>query len=90
MDKNVNNVNVRVAVRCRPLSEKEKKENKPIVVQCKPKSHQILLRKKTYTFDHVFGQYTTQKEIFKAMVQPVVMEALDGYNCKIYYYYFYE
>lgn len=78
--------NVRVAIRCRPVNKREKGLNRPIVVQCKPNKSEVTLRKKTYTFDHVFGQYTTQKELFKTIIQPVVAEALDGYNCTVFAY----
>ena len=78
--------NVRVAIRCRPLSEKERKQNRAVILQCKPNKNEVTLRKKTYTFDHVFGQYATQKEVFKTIVQPVVTESLDGYNCTIFAY----
>ena len=78
--------NVRVAIRCRPLNEREKKQNKAVVVQCRPNKSEVTLRKKTYTFDHVFGQYATQKEVFKGIIQPVVTEALDGYNCTVFAY----
>ena len=78
--------NVNVAIRCRPMNSREKKTGKPQVVQCKPQRHEVTLKKKTYTFDHVFGPYSSQKDVFKTLIQPVVDEALDGYNCTIFAY----
>ncbi|OQR99117.1 kinesin [Thraustotheca clavata] len=77
---------VRVAVRVRPLNEREKASPRPSAVSVATKTHQVTVRKKTYTFDRVFGQYATQKDIFKGIVQSVVDEALAGYNCTIFAY----
>lgn len=78
--------NVQVSVRCRPLSKKEKDANRATVVQCNQKTNELVVRKRTYTFDKVFGPYTTQKEVFKSMIQPVVDEALMGFNCTVFAY----
>ena len=78
--------NVRVAVRCRPFNEKEKSLNRSSVVNCKVQTGEVEMKKKTYSFDNVFGQYATQKEVFKTMIQPVVEEALDGFNCTVFAY----
>ncbi|OQR97637.1 kinesin-like protein [Achlya hypogyna] len=77
---------VRVAVRVRPLSAKEKAAARPSVVAVAPKEHQVTVRKKTYTFDRVFGQYASQKDVFKGVVQSVVDEALAGFNCTVFAY----
>lgn len=78
---------VQVAVRCRPLNEREKAAGRPPVLQCKTNSNEIAVAKrKTYAFDKVYGQYSTQKDVFKATVKPVVDEALAGYNCTVFAY----
>lgn len=41
---------------------------------------------KTFTFDKVFGAYSTQEDVFDSMVRPIVEEALDGFNCTIFAY----
>lgn len=41
---------------------------------------------KTYTFDRVFGMYSTQEEVFQTMVLPIVDETLTGFNCTIFAY----
>ncbi|RHY28128.1 hypothetical protein DYB32_006231 [Aphanomyces invadans] len=78
--------NVQVAVRVRPMIEREKALQRPSVVTAQPKAHQITVRKKTYTFDRVFGQYATQKEVFKGAVQNAADEALSGFNCTVFAY----
>ncbi|CAH0475685.1 unnamed protein product [Peronospora belbahrii] len=79
--------NVQVAVRCRPLNHREKSTGRGAVVQCKPNSNEVaVLKRKTYTFDRVFGQYSTQKDVFDTVVRPAVDEALAGYNCTVFAY----
>jgi kinesin family protein 11 len=34
----------------------------------------------------VFGQYSTQKEVFNEAVAPIVDEVLQGYNCTVFAY----
>jgi kinesin family member 11 len=41
---------------------------------------------KTFTFDRVFGMYSTQEELFQTMVLPIVDETLTGFNCTIFAY----
>ncbi|KAL4164846.1 hypothetical protein KRP22_003587 [Phytophthora ramorum] len=79
--------NVQVAVRCRPLNSREKASGRGAVVQCKPHSNEVaVVKRKTYTFDRVFGQYSTQKDVFSSVVRPAVDEALAGYNCTVFAY----
>ncbi|OWZ23174.1 Kinesin [Phytophthora megakarya] len=81
------NTNVQVAVRCRPLNSREKAAGRGAVVQCKPHSNEVaVVKRKTYTFDRVFGQYSTQKDVFTSVVRPAVDEALAGYNCTVFAY----
>jgi kinesin family protein 11 len=88
-----NGVNVKVVVRCRPPNEAEKgfpliirhediKKNE-ITVHLKLHGKELL---KTFSFDHVFGGTTTQKDIFEAVAMPIVNEVLAGYNCTIFAY----
>ena len=41
---------------------------------------------KTFSFDKVFGQYSTQREVFNSMVAPVVDEVMQGFNCTVFAY----
>ena len=86
--------NVKVAVRCRPLNAEEKRTSQPGVVACDTErglvtvSHSNTGRKleKTYSFDHVYGMYSSQEEVFDSIARPIVEEALDGFNCTIFAY----
>lgn len=42
--------------------------------------------RRTYTFDAVFTPETTQEELFRTTVEPIVNEALKGFNCTIFAY----
>ncbi len=87
-------VNVQVAVRCRPVNEEEKKSGQAQVISCNPGkrtcdvSYGVGSKKqtKTYSFDKVFGAYSTQEEVFDTMVSPIVQECLAGFNCTIFAY----
>lgn len=41
---------------------------------------------KAFSFDKVFGMYSTQEEVFESVVKPIVQEALEGFNCTIFAY----
>lgn len=42
--------------------------------------------KKTYTYDHVFGPDSSQKDLYDGVVEPIVDEVLQGYNCTVFAY----
>lgn len=35
---------------------------------------------KTFTYDHVFGRFSTQEDVYKQTVAPMVTECLAGYS----------
>lgn len=86
--------NVQVAVRCRPSNAEEKKTNQPTVITCDAENKTLKVSfgpagkkiSKNYTFDKVFGMYSTQEEVFESIVRPIVDEALAGFNCTIFAY----
>jgi kinesin family protein 11 len=86
--------NVQVAVRCRPLNAEEKRLTQPNVIVCDTENRSLKVAfgpngkkiSKSYTFDKVFGMYSTQKEVFEGVVRPIVDEALAGFNCTIFAY----
>ncbi len=39
---------------------------------------------KTFAFDKVFGPDSSQIEVYKDVVEPIVDEVLMGYNCTVF------
>lgn len=93
-------VNVQVAVRCRPLNQRERNSGDRLIVSCDTSRREIQFSppagrkvptgasggKKTFTYDHVFGPDTTQEDVYKGVVEPIVDEVLQGYNCTVFAY----
>ena len=82
---------VRVAVRCRPLSKREKQDGREQIVDIDTKTSEILVKdesgsKRTYTFDKVFGEKSTQQQIYDEVAAEIVQSALDGFNGTIFAY----
>lgn len=80
---------VRVAVRCRPLNERERAERQAEVVAAEPAAAQVTLRPageapRAFTFDTVFGPESSQAEVYEAMAAPLVDSALAGYNATLF------
>jgi kinesin family protein 11 len=63
-------------------------------VQCDSDARQVKVNygplskkiSKTFSFDKVFGMYSTQQEVFDSVVRPIVDETLEGFNCTIFAY----
>ncbi|XVF46438.1 hypothetical protein PTKIN_Ptkin03bG0026800 [Pterospermum kingtungense] len=87
-------VNVQVILRCRPLSEDEKRVHTPVVISCNESRREVCAVQniankqidRTFLFDKVFGPSSQQKELFDLAVSPIVNEVLEGYNCTIFAY----
>ncbi|XP_072974724.1 kinesin-like protein KIN-5A [Typha angustifolia] len=87
-------VNVQVLLRCRPLSEEEKRVHTPVVITCNEHRREVsaiqnIANKqidRTFVFDKVFGPKSQQKDVFEHAVVPIVNEVLEGYNCTIFAY----
>ncbi len=93
-------VNVQVAVRCRPINERERNAGERTIIQCEPARREIHFSppagrkapagssggKKTFTYDHVFGPDASQGDVYNGVVKPIVDEVLEGYNCTVFAY----
>lgn len=93
--------NVRVAVRCRPLSSKEISDGYQSIVEF-PKKNIIVVNgttdqntertgdrrsfTRTYEFDAVFDCNATQEQVYNAVCRPIVDGILKGYNGTIFAY----
>ena len=87
--------NVRVAIRCRPLSDKEKESSCQMVVKINRLRGEVMIghqrgrgstnvAEKTFTFDIVFDMDAAQTEVYNETARPIVESVLEGYNGEIY------
>jgi len=85
--------NIQVFVRCRPLNGVEKDARSYSVVDC-PNSREVTVKEKslsnhqtkTFQFDKVFGVQSKQIEVYRAVVEPLILQVMQGYNCTVFAY----
>ncbi|CAM9901812.1 unnamed protein product [Scytosiphon promiscuus] len=82
---------VQVAVRCRPLNSREKASGNLHVVNTESAHNRIRVAHKkldrTYQYDHVFGPFASQEEVFVSTVEPIVREMLQqGFSTTVFAY----
>ncbi|XP_008192545.1 kinesin-like protein KIF11-A [Tribolium castaneum] len=80
---------VKVYIRQRPFSEHELTINSTNVIQHMTNNEIIIksgLNEKRYGFDRVFGEETSQKEIYNSVVAPLINCIISGYNCTVFAY----
>ena len=94
--------NIQVVIRCRRRSEREVNDSSPIIVQTDgAKSQDISIETsvptssfgvvtlpptRKYPFDVVFGPEASQELVYDEVVQPMLEEVLQGYNCTLFAY----
>ncbi|KAI6215336.1 hypothetical protein M3Y94_00373800 [Aphelenchoides besseyi] len=84
--------NVKVVVRCRPLSAQEIQQGHRSAVHVDKISKTISVKTsvneitKSYTFDEVFDWDSNQITIYNAVARPIVENVLKGYNGTIFAY----
>ncbi|CAO3600726.1 unnamed protein product [Absidia cylindrospora] len=79
--------NIQVVLRCRGRNESELAAESPVILE--PLGHKDVLlttTNKRFSFDCVFDQNTTQEHIYAEVVQPILDQVLEGYNCTIFAY----
>jgi hypothetical protein len=87
-------VNVRVAVRCRPMNAKELARNCTNVVSILQNSLTIKpppdakenTEDKIFTFDYAYDGDSSQIQVYQDLGQPIITQALDGFNGTIFAY----
>ena len=84
--------NVLVVARCRPFSEKELSQGHSQITEITSKTS-IRLNStksnedsKTFSFDAMFDQNSTQAQVYEATAKPIVEACLEGYNGTIFAY----
>lgn len=86
---------IKVVVRIRPLNSKEKQSGHEVitvahedrgVIEVRNPSADASEPSKTFTFDAVFSDKSTQRSIYDVCAAPVVQSVLEGYNGTVFAY----
>lgn len=82
-------MNVKLSLlKCRPPNKQESSIKSRNVLDIT--SHNEISVKqtteKTYSYKRVFGPDCSQLEVFTIVVQPLIKEVLEGYNCTVFAY----
>ncbi|KAF9264663.1 kinesin-domain-containing protein [Marasmius fiardii PR-910] len=94
--------NIKVVIRCRRRSEREIQDNSPIILTSDgAKSNQLSIETtppqstlgvvtlppvRTYPFDLVFGPEADQALVYHEVVNPMLEQVVEGYNCTLFAY----
>lgn len=85
--------NVRVVIRVRPMNRKETICQMEHVILTDGANGLLMLRKpkstekpKIFKFDHIFTEYSLQKDVYKYVAFPIVEKVIQGYNGTIIAY----
>ena len=84
-------LNVKVAVRCRPMSSREVGRGCKTIIAMTDKtvavsSGDTSQPPKEFTFDHCYYMDSTQDQVYADLGSPVVVQALEGFNGTIFAY----
>ena len=78
---------VRVAVRVRPFVTKERVEQCRSCVRVHSAERQVVLGKdRAFSFDYVFGEGTSQQQVFDDACATLVERCFQGYNATVFAY----
>lgn len=75
--------NVSVAVRCRPLMGREITINRRCL-SFQPQDNAIIVGDKTFVFETIFGEKSTQEEIYNSCVGPLIEGCFKGLNATVF------
>ncbi|KAK1947834.1 Kinesin-like protein KIF3A [Phytophthora citrophthora] len=84
--------NIRVAVRCRPMNDRENREQSVSCFTCGPDGTAVLTNmdnpteKHEFGFDFVYGCDSKQESVFNDIGVPLLDRAFGGYNGTIFAY----
>ncbi|XP_069603415.1 chromosome-associated kinesin KIF4A isoform X2 [Ranitomeya imitator] len=78
---------VRVALRCRPLVQKEINEGCKTCLTFVPGEPQVVVgNEKSFTYDFVFDPSAEQEEVYNVSVSPLIQGLFKGYNATVLAY----
>ncbi|XP_051499521.1 kinesin-like protein KIF27 [Apus apus] len=87
MESGMEEIPVKVAVRIRPLLSREVLHNQQVCVRAVPHTQHIIFGKEhVYTFDFVFGEISTQEEVYTVCIKPLLVSLTEGYNATVFAY----
>lgn len=82
-----NEVAVKVAVRVRPLNNREKLHQHQPCVRIASDTNQLVIGKdKLFTFDYVLPPKTSQGDVYDTCVKSLVHSLFEGYNATVFAY----
>ena len=82
---------IKVSVRCRPMSQKEKNEGYQNCVEVDSDRGEVNVHlantpKRTFWYDKAYGMDSTQEQVFQETAMPIVESVVQGYNGTIFAY----
>jgi hypothetical protein len=77
--------NIRVVCRVRPLNKKEQKERDSCCLNHSTQSIEIFnsVGQYPFEFDQIFGENTSQSDVFQCCAVPLIEDVLNGFNATI-------
>jgi len=87
--------NIKVVIRCRPLSKDEVKNQNKRIVEMDRKSKEVRVRNpaggpaeppRVFTMDNVFDESLSQQVVYEETCRPIVANIIQGYNGTIFAY----
>ncbi|XP_074659817.1 kinesin-like protein KIF27 [Tubulanus polymorphus] len=79
--------NVKVAVRVRPLLQREKLAGDQPCVRIVPAHNQLILGKdRAFTFDYVLNSKCSQEEMYDRLMNNLISSCFEGYNATVFAY----
>nr|XP_033329936.1 kinesin-like protein Klp61F [Megalopta genalis] len=84
--------NIQVFIRVRPINAAEQNSKSSTIVEV-PNNKEVVVHEfpkdnstKRFKFDHVFGPFSKQIDVYTAVVSPLLEQVLAGYNCTVFAY----
>jgi len=86
--------NIKVVIRCRPLSKDEVRDQRKKIVDMDRISREVRVRNpsswsdapRVFTMDHVFPEELSQETVYKETCLPIVENVIQGYNGTVFAY----
>ncbi|OCU02754.1 hypothetical protein XELAEV_18008522mg [Xenopus laevis] len=78
---------VKVVLRVRPLLSREILHNHQVCVRLIPNTQQIIVGKdRLFTYDSVFGKSSSQEDVYRSCIKPLLVSLMEGYNATVFAY----